>query len=124
MSIEELNNETKANEIDSFRIFEVKTLYYKFTLDQDWSIRFHFVHRDERKYQYKWILKSHFLKEHIILSKENATEYIEKYKSKPRLILGFVFNKKFKKIEINHRGDLAFYLDKFDVPPPDNSTLY
>ena len=108
-------------------IFQVKTLYYKYFLDEEWSVRYHLIFKDRRRYQYKWILKSHFSKEHIFITKEEADSYIETYSSSPKLILGFMLHSDYRKIEINNIGDLNFYIDSDDTPkellkPIENST--
>jgi hypothetical protein len=91
--------------------FTVKTLYFKYPLDNDWSVRFHLIFKGSNKYQYKWILKSHSTKEYLILKKEEAEKYIEKYDTKPKLILGFLFGDIFKKVEISSLGELEYFTD-------------
>jgi len=97
-------------------IFNVKTLYYKYSLDDDWSVRFHMIFRDRRRYQNQWILKSHFSKEHIIIKRAEADEYIEAYNSTPTLIMGFVYNDDYYKFHFSSMGELRFFLDNKDLP--------
>ncbi|GEM_PF-2999294 len=92
--------------------FKVKTLYYKYSLNKDWSIRYHLIYKDKKEYQNQWILKSHSLREHILITRKLADEYIEKYSSSSRLILGFYYIGNYRKIEISNLGELFFYIDK------------
>jgi len=98
-------------------IFVAKTLYYKYPLDEDWSIRYHILFKDRKMYQNRWVLKSHFTKEYIFLSTKDAKSYIEKYNSAPKLIMGFIHKEDYRKVEINNIGDLHYYLDNKDQPP-------
>jgi len=56
-----------------------RTHYIKWALTAEWSIRFFFVFDTRNQYSKKWVLKSHYLKEYIILNKDEAIEYIQKY---------------------------------------------
>jgi len=65
-----------------------RTHYLKWRLDDinDWSIRY-FIRYDTRaQYRNQWVLKSHITKDHIIISKNEAVEYLEKYCSEDKLI--------------------------------------
>ena len=95
----------------------VKTVYYKYNLDGDWSIRFHEIYKDRKKYRDRWVLKSHFSKDHILITRKIAEEYIEKYNAKPKLIVGFLHGTDYKKIELSNKGELFFYLDNEETPP-------
>jgi hypothetical protein len=96
--------------------FQVKTLYYKFPLDIDWSIRYHLVFKDRKRYENRWILKSHFDKDYVRLRKWEAMDYIERFNSKPKLILGFDLYDTYRKVEITDRAELRFYIDMDDLP--------
>lgn len=89
----------------------VKTLYYKYDMDGDWSVRYHLIFKDRKQYEKQWILKSHNDKSYVKLSKKEAQNYIEKYNSKQKLLMGFELGELYKKIELNEIGDLNYYLD-------------
>lgn len=56
-----------------------RTHYIKWALTAEWSIRFFFVFDTKSQYNMKWVLKSHYLKEYIVISEKEAVDYIQKY---------------------------------------------
>ena len=56
-----------------------RTHYLKWGLCAEWSIRFVFTYDARPQYNMKWILKSHFKKIYIILTKNEAMDYIQVY---------------------------------------------
>jgi hypothetical protein len=83
-----------------------RTHYIKLHLNEDWSLRYHFIYEDKQEKEHLWILKSHSLKIEIELKETEANEYANKYKPKAEEIIGFIdiFDKKYKKIFINNNG--------------------
>lgn len=56
-----------------------RTHYLKWALTAEWSIRFIFTYDTRPEYTMTWVLKSHFKKIYIVLTKNEALEYIQKY---------------------------------------------
>lgn len=56
-----------------------RTHYLKWGLCAEWSIRFIFTYDAIPEYNMKWVLKSHYKKIYIILTKNEAMDYIQKY---------------------------------------------
>ena len=54
-----------------------RTHYLKWVLDDDWSIRYFFTYDTRTQYVRQWVLKSHYEKIYIILTKNEALEYIQ-----------------------------------------------
>lgn len=56
-----------------------RTHYLKWPLCAEWSIRFIFTYDTRPEYVMTWVLKSHYKKVYIVLTKNEAMDYIQKY---------------------------------------------
>lgn len=90
--------------------------YLKWRLDSvnDWSIRFFFIYDTRVQYTKQWVLKSHQNKDYIILTKNEAIEYLQKFaiSIQPEEIFSAnEFGCGYRKLNIHPRGT-STYLDK------------
>jgi hypothetical protein len=90
--------------------------YLKWKLDyaNDWSIRFFFNFDTRPQYNMTWVLKSHKEKHYIVLTKNEAIEYIQKYANRlePEEIFALnEFGSGYRKLNVQPKGT-STYLDK------------
>jgi len=90
--------------------------YLKWKLDNanDWSIRFFFNFDTRTQYNGKWVLKSHKNKDYIILTRNEAFEYLQKYSKnlQPEEIFSLnEFGCGFRKLCVHPKGTSS-YLEK------------
>jgi hypothetical protein len=90
--------------------------YLKWILNREFSIRYYFRYEKNiyKKYEFKYVLKSHYTKEYIVLSRKEANEYINKYCKKQIEIFGFQYQKRFKKVIISE-FDIELVNDKTNL---------
>lgn len=56
-----------------------RTHYLKWTIDAEWSVRFIFTYDAKPEHNGTYVLKSHFKKIYITLTRGEALDYIHKY---------------------------------------------
>ena len=56
-----------------------RTHYLKWTINSEWSIRYYFTYDARNQYNGQWVLKSHYTKDYIIVTKDEAMDYIQYY---------------------------------------------
>ncbi len=91
-----------------------RTHYLKWALNAEWSIRFFFVFDTRKLYVEEWVLKSHYLKEYIILSKSDAIDYIQKYSKNVNPIEYFSLNefgKGYRRLVIDPKSGVDTFIE-------------
>lgn len=51
--------------------------YLKWVIDKEWSVRYYFQYDKDYYYMRKFVLKSHYTKDYIVLTKSEALDYIQ-----------------------------------------------
>ena len=92
-----------------------RTHYLKWVLCKEWSVRFFFTYDTRSEYRMKWVLKSHFLKEYIVLSKNEAIDYIQKYAKDVEPVEYFSLNefkKGYRRLVVCPVSGVDVYIDR------------
>ena len=92
-----------------------RTHYLKWVLCEEWSIRFFFAYDTRNQYRMKWVLKSHFEKVYIVLSKGEAIEYIQKFAKNIEPVEYFSLNefkKGYRRLVVCPKSGVDTYMER------------
>lgn len=90
-----------------------RTHYLKWTIDAEWSIRYFFVYDTRTEHNKTYVLKSHFKKIYITLTKNEALQYIQKYcKYEPKEYFSLTeFGKGYRRLVIDPRIGADLFIE-------------
>jgi hypothetical protein len=90
-----------------------RTHYLKWTINAEFSIRYFFVYDDKPQYVGQFVLKSHYTKEYVILTRIEAVEFIQSecVEYEPKEYWSLVENKKYRRVVIDPKHGTSCFLE-------------